>query len=88
MLIKNLVGIKNTYTDHVGLEFEIEGVNIPNNVPGWRVENDGSLRGESITITLLKSHDHSLCTNELHLMEGFCNLYSIPNFKLAHQKSP
>ena len=47
MLIKNLVGIKNTYTDHVGLEFEIEGVNIPNNVPGWRVENDGSLRGES-----------------------------------------
>ena len=47
MLIKNLVGIKNTYTDHVGLEFEIEGVNIPNNVQGWRVENDGSLRGES-----------------------------------------
>ena len=75
MLIKNLVGIKNTYTDHVGLEFEIEGVNIPNNVPGWRVENDGSLRGES--------HEYVL-PEPCHINVGDLTYTQLFNFALLY----
>jgi len=31
----------------VGIEVEVEGSNLPSQIPGWRTTSDGSLRGES-----------------------------------------
>ena len=36
----------------VGIEIEVEGVNLPREVAGWRVEEDGSLRGENCEYVL------------------------------------
>lgn len=36
----------------VGIEIEVEGERLPESIPGWRRENDGSLRGESAEYVL------------------------------------
>jgi len=38
----------------VGLEIEVEGERLPQEIPGWRRENDGSLRGESAEYVLAR----------------------------------
>lgn len=46
--VKDLLRKPVTYEGAlIGLEVEVEGDNLPNQVKGWRVENDGSLRGEN-----------------------------------------
>lgn len=51
-LIKDIVGRGQKYTDHVGIELEVEGKNLPKNIDGWDTEKDGSLRGESYEYVL------------------------------------
>lgn len=44
---------ENGYTDHVGIELEIEGKNLPLvDTRTWRSDKDGSLRGESFEYVL------------------------------------
>lgn len=45
MQISDFIG-RNTHGD-VGIEIEVEGVNLPLGYKNWRKERDGSLRGES-----------------------------------------
>lgn len=47
-LVKDLLRKEVTYAGPlIGLEIEVEGEDLPNQVKGWRVEHDGSLRGEN-----------------------------------------
>ena len=50
----------------LGVEIEIEGDNLPNNVGGWLSHNDGSLRGEAIEYVLPKPLDELDAKKSLH----------------------
>lgn len=52
-LVKDVLGLRGRYTDHVGIEIETEGTRLPqidNEV--WKSEQDNSLRGESFEYVL------------------------------------
>ena len=39
----------------IGIEIEVEGRNLPSEIPGWRREHDGSLRGEETAEYVLRN---------------------------------
>lgn len=45
---------KNRTTGLIGIEIEVEGDRLPEEIAGWRKEHDGSLRGESAEFVLPK----------------------------------
>lgn len=52
-LVKDVFGMRNRLTDHIGIELEIEGDNLPRiDTELWKSENDASLRGESYEYVL------------------------------------
>lgn len=53
MLIRDVLRIKTKYADHVGIEIETEGSNLPElDTKYWRSDRDPSLRGESYEYVL------------------------------------
>ena len=54
-LVKDVLKIRSKYTNHVGIEIEAEGKNLPQiDTPVWKSERDPSLRGESYEYVLRK----------------------------------
>lgn len=55
MLIGDVLKIRGKYTNHIGIEIETEGKNLPHiDTPVWKSERDPSLRGESFEYVLRK----------------------------------
>lgn len=53
--VRNVLGITQKLTDHVGIEIEVEGESLPRiDTPAWKSEQDNSLRGESYEYVLRK----------------------------------
>lgn len=46
--VGEVVGKGRKLTNHFGVEFELEGENLPKDVPGWDITRDGSLRGNGL----------------------------------------
>ena len=56
----------------LGVEIEVEGNNLPNNVAGWLTHGDGSLRGEAIEYVLPKPLGELDTKRAIHnLWDGF-----------------
>lgn len=67
-VIRELLALDKT-TGDVGVEIEIEGKKLPREVNKyWRVDNDGSLRGEAFEYVLAKPLTPDMCFKSLDLL--------------------
>lgn len=42
----------------IGFEIEVEGSNLPRDIPGWRITHDGSLKGEALEYVLRRAETY------------------------------
>lgn len=52
-----------------GVEVEVEGTNLPHNLPGWDEHQDGSLRGESTEYVFQQPYDYGTSITKLTELE-------------------
>ena len=69
-LVRDVLKLQSRLTDHIGIEIEAEGTNLPRVEDGvWKSENDPSLRGESFEYVLRKPIPFNETKMALALME-------------------
>ncbi len=69
--VGDVLGKRSKLTDHVGIELEIEGSNLPHvDTPFWKSERDGSLRGESFEYVLRNPIPHKEAQKSLQEIAG------------------
>lgn len=84
-LVGRILGIADKYTDHLGIEIETEGKNIPQvNTPTWKSEQDASLRGEAWEYVLRKpikfgEETKALAELKEHWLENKARVKDSPN---------